>query len=54
MEAELVHESPGTLSSASLPETSDCDMLPSKLGISFFSFNFSALEPRSPCSSGEN
>ena len=44
----------GLLSSTLSPETSDCDMLSSKLGISFFSFDFSASEPRASCPSGED
>lgn len=54
VEAELVHGSPSTLSSALSPETNDCDMFSSNLGISFFSFDFPALEPRASCPSGEN
>lgn len=53
METELVHGSPDTFSSALLPETSDCDMFSSKLEISFL-FDFSNLEPRTSCPSGEN
>ena len=54
VEAELVHGSPGPLSSALPAETNDCDMLSTKLGMLFFSFDFSALEPRASCPSGEN
>lgn len=54
MEAELVHGSPGPLSSALPPETNDDEMLSTNLGMSFFSFDFSALEPRASCPPGEN